>query len=181
MNNQVLSLANKLIMRSVCRYSYKRQLTGTSGCFYRCLSSLTKINLGNGNGGGGGPILDFPDMGPPIPEQKDRSNESLQEKRARLLYQSRKRGISENGLLLSTFASKYLNTFDENLLNEYDFMINKPSNDWELFYWMTGKKPAPPEFDNEIMKMLKEHTKNEKMETRYQMPNLNEKNIDTKN
>lgn len=38
----------------------------------------------------------------------------------RLVYQSRKRGMLENGLLLSTFAAKYLNKFDEKQLDEYD-------------------------------------------------------------
>ncbi len=60
------------------------------------------------------------------------------------------------------------------MLEQYDVMINKPTNDWELFYWMTEKKPTPSEYDNEVMKMLKEHTRNEKMETRYRMPDLDE-------
>ncbi len=34
-------------------------------------------------------------------------------KRARLLYQSRKRGILENGLLLSSFADKHLHGFNK--------------------------------------------------------------------
>ena len=41
-----------------------------------------------------------PDMEPPIPEYKPRTGESTQIQRARLLYQSRKRGMLENGLLL---------------------------------------------------------------------------------
>ena len=41
------------------------------------------------NKGGGGPILDFPDMGPPIPEYQARENETIEQKKARLFYQSR--------------------------------------------------------------------------------------------
>lgn len=38
---------------------------------------------------------------PPIPEYKPRTaDESLEQKQARLVYQSRKRGMLENGLLL---------------------------------------------------------------------------------
>ena len=57
----------------------------------------------------------------------------------RLLYQSRKRGMLENDLLLSGFASKFLNTMDEPHLSDYDRLINLPSNDWEIYYWATGK------------------------------------------
>ena len=56
----------------------------------------------------------------------------------RLLYQSRKRGMLENGLLLSTFASKYLDSMTEDELMQYDMMINFPSNDWDLYYWAAG-------------------------------------------
>ena len=40
--------------------------------------------------------------------QKSRENESIEERRSRLMYQSRKRGISENGLILANFSSQYL-------------------------------------------------------------------------
>ncbi|UYV73432.1 hypothetical protein LAZ67_10003172 [Cordylochernes scorpioides] len=69
--------------------------------------------------------------------QGDMANRSdaLSEQRARLMYQSRKRGMLENDLLLSTFAGKYLYTFNEAQLNQYDRMINDPPSDWDLFYW----------------------------------------------
>ena len=44
----------------------------------------------------------------------------MEEKRARLMYQSRKRGMLENGLLLGSFASKHLATFDDEQLALYD-------------------------------------------------------------
>ena len=40
------------------------------------------------------------------PEYEDKFHEASEEKRQRLLYQSRKRGILENGLLLGSFADK---------------------------------------------------------------------------
>ena len=121
----------------------------------------------------GGPPIDFPDMGPPIPEYQKKDNEEVEIKRARLLYQSRKRGISENGLLLGNFAAKYLQTFDNNQLENFDDLINKPSNDWDLFYWMLEKDVTPKEFDTPVMDLLKEYCKNEEMEARYQQPELN--------
>jgi len=78
----------------------------------------------------------------------------------------------ENGLLLGSFASKYLATFDEEKLALYDRLINLPSNDWEIFYWATGVKPTPEEFDNDVMDLLKEHTKNKDRESRIRLPDL---------
>ncbi|GIY87983.1 succinate dehydrogenase assembly factor 2, mitochondrial [Caerostris extrusa] len=103
----------------------------------------------------------------------ERENEKITEKRARLLYQSRKRGMLENGLILSTFAGKYLSSFNPEQLALYDKLINIPSNDWDLYYWATGVKSTPPEFENEIMELLKRHVKNELKETRYTQPDLN--------
>jgi hypothetical protein len=39
----------------------------------------------------------------------------------------------------STFAAEYLNKMTEAELEHYDFLINKPSNDWEIYYWAVGK------------------------------------------
>ncbi|XP_049865426.1 succinate dehydrogenase assembly factor 2-B, mitochondrial-like [Pectinophora gossypiella] len=97
--------------------------------------------------------------------------QSLGHRKARLHYQSRKRGMLENDLLLSTFAKKYLDGFSEEQALMYDRLINSASNDWDLFYWIVGKQPTPKEFDNEIMDLLKKHAKNENRELRTQ-PNL---------
>ncbi|XP_045459374.1 succinate dehydrogenase assembly factor 2-A, mitochondrial-like [Melitaea cinxia] len=87
--------------------------------------------------------------------------QTLEKRKARLHYQSRKRGMLENDLLLSTFAKKHLDSFTEKQTIMYDRLINSPSNDWDIFYWIVEKKPTPKEFDNEIMDLLKKHAKNE--------------------
>lgn len=88
-----------------------------------------------------------------------------------LIYQSRKRGMLENDLLLSTFASKFLPAFNADQTLQFDRLINKPSNDWDIYYWATEKKPTPPEYENEIMKMLRKHVLNHEREER-RMPDL---------
>jgi len=55
-----------------------------------------------------------------FPQPIDRSYETPDITRARLLYQSRKRGILETDLLLSTFANKHLATLTETEMREYD-------------------------------------------------------------
>lgn len=89
-----------------------------------------------------------------------------------MLYQSRKRGMLENGLLLSTFADKYLDNLTPELTNQYDKFINEPSNDWDIYYWLTGKEDPPAEFKNEIFQMLQNHTQNKLHEQRYGQPNV---------
>jgi succinate dehydrogenase assembly factor 2 len=51
---------------------------------------------------------------------RQREGEAVETIRARLLYQSRKRGMLENGILLSTFAAKHLESMNEAELKEYD-------------------------------------------------------------
>lgn len=53
---------------------------------------------------------------PPLP----RPNETIETLRARLVYQSRKRGTLESDLLLSTFARDHLSVMTQGELNEYD-------------------------------------------------------------
>jgi Uncharacterized conserved protein len=90
----------------------------------------------------------------------------------RLLYQSRKRGMLENDLLLASFAARYLENMTAEQVRLYDRLINLPSNDWDIFNWATGVKPTPAEFDNEVMQLLKEHVQNKNRESRIRQPDL---------
>lgn len=78
----------------------------------------------------------------------------------------------ENDLLLSTFAAKYLKNMTAEQIAMYDTLINKPSNDWDIYNWALGSKPAPPEYENEIMDLFRKHVKNDLMEKRIRMPDL---------
>ncbi|KAI8946950.1 DUF339-domain-containing protein [Xylaria longipes] len=60
--------------------------------------------------------------------------------RARLVYQSRKRGILETDLLLSTFADQYLPTMSQEQMTEYDLFLDE--NDWDIYYWATQEEPS---------------------------------------
>lgn len=78
----------------------------------------------------------------------------------------------ENDLLLSTFAAKHLKKMTTEQLTMYDNLINKPSNDWDIYNWALGTKTAPAEYENEIMDMFRRHVKNEFKEKRIRMPDL---------
>jgi len=120
-------------------------------------------------------MVDIPDKSLPIPQYKAKANETIELQKARLIYQSRKRGMLENGLLLSTFAARYLKDMNEKQVKLYDDLINQPTNDWDIFYWATNVKPTPEEYNNEIMDLLKKHVSNEKREQRLRQPGLYEK------
>lgn len=100
----------------------------------------------------------------------DRSHETTETKRARLLWQSRKRGILETDLLLSTFAAKQLETMNLEELMLYDQLLDEP--DWEIYYYATAKKQAPQKFQGtRLLEQLIQHVKNEEKATR-RMPSL---------
>ncbi|KAE8417001.1 WD40 repeat-like protein [Aspergillus pseudocaelatus] len=73
-------------------------------------------------------------------EPLKRSGEDVSTIRARLLYQSRKRGILESDLLLSTFADVYLSKMNKEQLQEYDRFLDE--NDWDIYYWATQDPPT---------------------------------------
>lgn len=85
------------------------------------------------------------------------SDSELDLMRSRLIYQSRKRGILENCIIFTSFSDKYLKTFNCDQLQKYDALINSKFDEWDLYAWSIGSKPAPQEFDNDIMKLLKDH------------------------
>ena len=118
------------------------------------------------------------DIPPPAPLL--RPNESIETMRARLVYQSRKRGTLESDLLLSTFARGALAGMGEEELREYDKvrllvwqffvavshavvalqLLDEP--DWDIYYWATNKRPPPERWANSsILERLRVHAKNE--------------------
>ncbi|KAI1802172.1 DUF339-domain-containing protein [Daldinia bambusicola] len=60
--------------------------------------------------------------------------------RARLVYQSRKRGTLESDLLLSTFADEYLPAMTRAQMEQYDRFLDE--NDWDIYYWATQEPPS---------------------------------------
>jgi len=94
------------------------------------------------------------------PPRIPRIHESISTLRARLLYQSRKRGTLETDLLLSTFARDNLDSMSEQDLHEYDKLLDEP--DWDIYYWSIGKRSAPATWSSSpVLARLVVHAKNE--------------------
>jgi len=93
---------------------------------------------------------------PPLP----RLNETVETLRARLVYQSRKRGTLESDLLLSTFARDHLGAMTEVELKEYDKLLDEA--DWDIYYWASDKRTPPDRWvDSPVLEQLRVHTRNE--------------------
>jgi len=80
--------------------------------------------------------------------------ESIERKRKRLLYRSKYCGNKEMDLILGTFAERHLDVMTDAQLDRYDALILTP--DLDLYDWIVGRKPVPPEYDHDIMKLLQE-------------------------
>ncbi|NXF12661.1 SDHF2 factor, partial [Smithornis capensis] len=72
----------------------------------------------------------------------------------------------------SLFAKENLGRMNKEQLNRYDRLINEPSNDWDIYHWATEAKPAPEEFEHDVMAMLREFAKNRNREQRLRQPDL---------
>ncbi|KJA23156.1 hypothetical protein HYPSUDRAFT_40325 [Hypholoma sublateritium FD-334 SS-4] len=103
---------------------------------------------------------------PPLP----RPNEPIDTLRARLVYQSRKRGTLESDLLLSTFARDFLGKMTHEEMKEYDKLLDEP--DWDIYYWATGERTPPERWaGSPLLEQLSVHARNEGKVVR-KMPSL---------
>lgn len=75
----------------------------------------------------------------------------------RLTYQSRHRGTLEADLLLSNFAAKHLTQLSDTQLETYNTLLDE--NDWDIYYYVTGRKETPKHLETDVMQMLKKSLK----------------------
>jgi succinate dehydrogenase assembly factor 2 len=106
----------------------------------------------------------------PVPPPLPRDGETLENKKRRLIYSSRKRGILETDLLLSTFIEKHLDQLTPTELAQYDSLLNE--NDWDIYYWATGARHVPDRIQKmSFWNLLVEHSKNKEKKVLF-MPDL---------
>lgn len=102
---------------------------------------------------------------------REPGNETRDQRIRRLIYQTRKRGILETDLLMSTFAAQELWNMPEAEVEEFDRLLDEP--DWDIYYWLVQRKPVPDrwkesfETAGRLGHRLRHHTKNEKKEVRW--------------
>ena len=84
--------------------------------------------------------------------ESSRADETLETRRKRLTFRSWHRGWKEIDLLLGSFADQHLGRFDADQLDRYEALLEEPDPD--IFAWMTGQRPVPPEHDTDVMGFL---------------------------
>lgn len=79
----------------------------------------------------------------------------LDPRRKRLIFRSDHRGIKEMDLIMGSFARMHIAAMDDATLDRYEAMLEM--SDPDLYNWITGTEPTPPEWDGALMDMLKAH------------------------
>ncbi len=77
----------------------------------------------------------------------------------RLLYRSKYTGTKETDTLLGSFAERYLVQLTPGQLDQYEALIE--NSDPDLYMWISGQKPVPAPWDNEVMTLLRSVRPNE--------------------
>ncbi|MCB1531557.1 MAG: succinate dehydrogenase assembly factor 2 [Alphaproteobacteria bacterium] len=82
-------------------------------------------------------------------------NETIENKRKRLIFRSEHRGTKEMDLILGSFARKHVPDFSEAELTRYDELLKE--NDPNLYNWITGKESPPANVVSDLFEKIKAH------------------------
>lgn len=72
----------------------------------------------------------------------------------RLKFRAWHRGFREADLILGPFADKYAHTLTDEQLDRIEALLEQPDHD--IYEWIVERAPTPPEFDGDIMNMIKQ-------------------------
>jgi antitoxin CptB len=73
-------------------------------------------------------------------------------RRKRLLYRSWHRGTREADLLLGPFAERHLAEMTPPQLDRFEALLAE--NDADLYDWIGGRVPPPPDRDSDVLRLL---------------------------
>jgi antitoxin CptB len=82
-----------------------------------------------------------------------RSSEGLDRRRRRLLFRAWRRGTRELDLIMGRFLDEAVGTLSEAEIDEFERLCNVP--DLELYAWIVGSRPVPPEYDTELLRRIR--------------------------
>lgn len=77
----------------------------------------------------------------------------LETRRKRVRFRCWRRGSREADLLLGGFAERHLASLDEAQLARLEALLDQ--EDPDIWAWAVGSAPVPPEFDHDVMALLK--------------------------
>ncbi len=82
-------------------------------------------------------------------------SESMEIRRKRLHFRCHHTGMKENNLLLGAFADRHLAELSDDEVTWLEGLL-AGVDDIDLYNWITGKEPAPAEYDHPVMRRLVE-------------------------
>jgi antitoxin CptB len=71
----------------------------------------------------------------------------------RLKFRAWHRGFREADLILGPFADTYAHKLTAEQLDAFEALMEQADQD--IYEWIVERTPTPPEFDGEIMRMIK--------------------------
>ena len=81
------------------------------------------------------------------------TSESLEVRRKRLRFRAWHRGMRESDLLLGNFADAHAGSFDKEQLDRFETLLEVA--DADIYNWYAGREPVPPEYDHDVMALLR--------------------------
>jgi antitoxin CptB len=73
---------------------------------------------------------------------------SSENRRKKLLFRAQRRGFKEVDLIFGAWAEQHLAGLDDEGLAQFEALLIAPDQD--VYDWLRGAKPVPPDHDNEI-------------------------------
>ena len=74
--------------------------------------------------------------------------------RRKLGFRAWHRGTREADLLVGSFADRHLADFGQEQLEQFERLLSE--NDPDIYEWMIGRLPVPPEHDNIVTNLLRQ-------------------------
>lgn len=78
--------------------------------------------------------------------------DDLETRRKRLMFRAHHMGMNENDLIFGQFAEAFLADMSAEQLDRFEELIAQ--NDSDLFSWVSGRVPVPPQFDHDVTQQL---------------------------
>jgi antitoxin CptB len=73
-------------------------------------------------------------------------------RRRKLRFRAWRRGFREMDLIMGQFADTAIDSFDVAGLDEFERLLSVP--DWEVYAWLMGQKPVPPNHAGPVLDQL---------------------------
>jgi antitoxin CptB len=79
----------------------------------------------------------------------------METRRKKLLFRAQRRGFKEVDLIFGAFADAHLVRLDGDQLDRFEALLAVP--DWQVYGWLMGETPVPPEYDNDVFALLRNY------------------------